>query len=99
MWSLETRQKHPFGRERKRIMVFRRVCANLVACLLFAIVARCPGAEIRSFKSPTSVDGNYHVVHGWPILPENSYLAEVSSVGVDSRGNVFILMRGGRKWP
>jgi peptidylamidoglycolate lyase len=41
----------------------------------------------------------YHVVHGWPVLPENEILDEVSSVGVDSRGDVFVLQRGGRKWP
>lgn len=42
---------------------------------------------------------NYHVVHGWPILPENTLLDEVSSVAVDSKGNVLVLQRGGRKWP
>jgi peptidylamidoglycolate lyase len=41
----------------------------------------------------------YHVVHGWPVLPDNSIFEEVSSVAVDSRGNVLALQRGGRKWP
>jgi DNA-binding beta-propeller fold protein YncE len=42
---------------------------------------------------------DYRVVHGWPVLPENAVFDEISSVGVDSRGNVFVLHRGGRQWP
>ena len=42
---------------------------------------------------------HYHVVHGWPVLPENTILDEVSAVAVDSRDNVLVLQRGGRKWP
>jgi peptidylamidoglycolate lyase len=42
---------------------------------------------------------HYEVVHGWPVLPENQILDEVSSVAIDSKQNVFILMRGGRTWP
>ncbi len=41
----------------------------------------------------------YHVVHGWPVLPENTILDEVSAVAVDSHDNVLVLQRGGRKWP
>lgn len=44
-------------------------------------------------------DMKYHVVHGWPQLPENSMLDEVSAVAVDSESNIFVLQRGGRKWP
>jgi peptidylamidoglycolate lyase len=42
---------------------------------------------------------DYRVVHGWPMLPENTIFEEVSSVAVDSQGNVLVLQRGGRKWP
>jgi peptidylamidoglycolate lyase len=41
----------------------------------------------------------YHVVHGWPVIPENMMLDEVSAVAVDSHDNVFVLTRAGRKWP
>lgn len=47
----------------------------------------------------TAEPTHYSVVHGWPILPENSMLDEVSAVGVDSDGNAFVLTRGGRTWP
>jgi hypothetical protein len=42
---------------------------------------------------------HYQVVHGWPQLPENSILDEVSAVAVDSESNIYVLQRGGRKWP
>lgn len=42
---------------------------------------------------------DYRVVHGWPVLPENIAFDEISAVGVDSHGNVFVLHRGGRQWP
>jgi peptidylamidoglycolate lyase len=42
---------------------------------------------------------DYHVVHGWPVLPENAVFEEISSVGVDSHGRVLVLHRGGRQWP
>jgi len=32
-------------------------------------------------------------------VPENTILDEVSAVAVDSRDNVLVLQRGGRKWP
>jgi len=42
----------------------------------------------------------YHVVHGWPAIPEGTKLGwVVSGVGVDSRGDVFVLHRGSREWP
>ncbi|HEY6243359.1 MAG TPA: peptidyl-alpha-hydroxyglycine alpha-amidating lyase family protein [Pyrinomonadaceae bacterium] len=52
----------------------------------------------RDFGTVASSMG-YHVVHGWPVLPENSVLDEVSAVAVNSSGNVLVLQRGGRKWP
>ena len=62
------------------------------------------GIEVRAGKptgqaSATTAHTRYHVVHGWPVLPENMILDEVSAVGVDLYDNVFVLTRGGRKWP
>jgi len=36
----------------------------------------------------------FHVVHGWPDLPDAYFLGEVSGVGTDSRNNVFVFHRG-----
>src|SRR6478736_8906521 len=47
----------------------------------------------------TAAHTRYTVVHGWPILPENTMLDEVSAVGLDSADNVLVLTRGGRTWP
>ena len=43
--------------------------------------------------------GTYRVVHGWPMLPTNELLDEVSAVAADSHEHVFVLTRGGRLWP
>src|ERR1043166_3009691 len=51
--------------------------------------------QLGNAKSPL----HYEVVHGWPLLPDNQILDEVSAVAVDSKQNVFVLMRGGRTWP
>jgi len=55
------------------------------------------------FTSSPEIDSNaiakYHVVHGWPVVPENELLDEVSAVAVDSHDDVFVLTRAGRKWP
>ena len=46
-----------------------------------------------------AVNSDYSVVHGWPVLPETAIFEEVSSVAVNSQGNVLVLQRGGRTWP
>jgi len=40
----------------------------------------------------------YHVVHGWPILPDGLALGQATGVGVDSDDNVFVFHRAGRRW-
>lgn len=57
-----------------------------------------PGASRKSLAENQPLP-HYHVVHGWPVLPENTILDEVSAVAVDSQDNVLVLQRGGRKWP
>jgi peptidylamidoglycolate lyase len=64
----------------------------------FGIDARAGKAARQASVSKTS-HAHYHVVHGWPLLPDNTILDEVSAVGVDSHDNVLVLQRGGRKWP
>ena len=73
--------------------------------IVFGLLAVAFGIDVRAGKparhlsvSKTSPE-HYHVVHGWPVLPGNTILDEVSAVGVDSQDNVLVLQRGGRKWP
>src|ERR1051326_6704505 len=55
-----------------------------------------PSRKVSGTNSPNF---HYEVVHGWPVLPENTILDEVSAVAVDSHDDVLVLQRGGRKWP
>jgi hypothetical protein len=41
---------------------------------------------------------SYHVVHGWPQLPPGEALGRATGVDVDSRGNVLVFHRAGRRW-
>lgn len=55
------------------------------------------GEAIAGDKTPSHV--SYHVVHGWPAVPEGQVLGwVVSGVGVDSNGDVFVFHRAGREW-
>ena len=58
---------------------------------------------INLLALPTEINSKpaakYHVVHGWPVVPDNELLDEVSAVAVDSHDDVFVLTRAGRKWP
>lgn len=62
-------------------------------------IDRLTGEPGRLTPVANKTHANYRVVHGWPVLPDNYVLDEVTAVGVDSRGNVLVLQRGGRKWP
>src|ERR1700752_2539427 len=64
--------------------------------LPFALIIFC-ALSVIAFSGDRVM--HYQVVHGWPVLPENSILDEVSAVAVDSQSNIFVLQRGGRKWP
>ena len=65
-----------------------------------ALAASTVLAACTSRPAPAVIpDGGYHVVHGWPVVPANTMLDEVSAVAVDSRDRVFVLTRGNRKWP
>ena len=87
-------------------MLFRRIRpAVRLASLMGLVVLAAFGVEVRAGRpaGPAAVatvpNANYHVVHGWPVLPENGVLDEVSAVAVDLHGNVLVLQRGGRQWP
>lgn len=47
----------------------------------------------------TAADSRYHVVHGWPVLPEGRDLGAVAGVGIDSHENVIVFHRNERTWP
>jgi len=51
--------------------------------------------------TPPATDApvRHHVVHEWPQLPPGRDLGEVSGVGVDAHGDVFVFHRNDRVWP
>lgn len=66
------------------------VCGLATVGLAFAVSGGAPPA-------PQPI--GYHVVHGWPVLPEGRMLGAVAGLGVDSHGNVFVFHRAGLGWP
>jgi peptidylamidoglycolate lyase len=62
-----------------------------------AIAAQVPRTSPPHATGETR--GTYHVVHGWPVLPQGEILGAVTGVGVDSHDNVFVFHRAGRLWP
>lgn len=78
---------------RRRVIPF-----GLAAAAALGVQANSGNPTGQTYVAKDS-GANYQVVHGWPVLPDNTILDEVSAVGVDSHDNVFVLQRGGRKWP
>ncbi len=72
------------------------ICVVAVGGFSIDTSASWPGSQAAA---AIISNADYRVVHGWPVLPENTIFDEVSAVAVDSRGNVLVLQRGGRKWP
>src|SRR5882724_274383 len=63
----------------------------LLALLAVTLPAVCLGAQPQSHDP-------YQVVHGWPQLPPAFLLGQVSGVGVDSHGHVFVFHRAENSW-
>ena len=68
-------------------MLFRRRMIFSLACL---------GCLFMSWSYLADRTGSYHVVHGWPQLPEGFAFGQVSGVDVDSHNHVFVFHRGDR---
>jgi peptidylamidoglycolate lyase len=60
---------------------------------LVPLVIVVAGLGLASLNS-ADPSGAYHVVHGWPQLPEGFAFGQVSGVGVDSHNHVFVFHRG-----
>jgi peptidylamidoglycolate lyase len=67
--------------------------------ILLIAVAAWPASNSSGADGSLGVHPKYHVVHGWPVLPEGEVLGSVAGVGVDSHGSVFVFHRAGRTWP
>ena len=63
---------------------------RLILSLWAALIMASPGVAAPATR--------YHVVHGWPQLPEGRVLGSAAGVGVNSRGDVLVFHRAGRTW-
>src|SRR6476659_4500620 len=67
--------------------------------VVFAVLVVIGLNLFATLASTAFAQSRYHVVHGWPVIPDNTMLDEVSAVAVDLHDNIFVLTRAGRKWP
>ena len=74
--------------------MIRRVTVPWVFLMLSACALHSPPPAAEPMGSDA-----YHVVHGWPLLPDGEVLGSVAGVGVNSHGDVFVFHRAGRTWP
>ena len=79
----------------------RRVLGFLVvvACARLAAACASPVGGSAVASPPTLPPRGYHVVHGWPVLPEGEMLGAVAGVGADSHDDVLVFHRARRTWP
>ena len=75
----------------------RRDLLFVCACLGLACTHRV--AAPATVSPPVLGPHGYHVVHGWPVLPEGEMLGAVAGIGVDAHDDVLVFHRAGRTWP
>jgi peptidylamidoglycolate lyase len=75
--------------------LLKRVAAVLV---IFALIFGLVWALVGYFAAPPPSGEAYRLVTDWPKLPGGRTLGQVSGLGVDSRGNVFVFHRAERVW-
>ena len=63
--------------------------------LALAVAVAGPVCFVRA-QSEGPIPAGYHVVRGWPRLPEGYVLGQVSGVAVDSHNHVFVFHRTAR---
>lgn len=64
-----------------------------VLLLLVVLFCSLPGSVALAARS-----GSYHVVHGWPALPDGRVLGSAAGVAVNGRGEVYVFHRAERVW-
>jgi peptidylamidoglycolate lyase len=83
-------------------MGWRRTQPVVTTALLGPLIWGCQtgaAARVSEVAGVThEVTQSYHVVHGWPRVPRGELLGQVSGVGVDARGDVFVFRRASRSW-
>lgn len=74
----------------------RRILALVL--LVVALNQALAWAAWGYFSAPPPSGERYRLVGDWPAPPDGLVLGQVSGVGVDSRGDVFVFRRAERAW-
>lgn len=81
----------------------RHLAASRAWAIIFFLTTLAANLQFGTLVSAQSAQAQpgigYHVVHGWPVLPEGRDLGAVSGIGVDSHDNVIVFHRNERSWP
>ena len=83
--------------------ILKTIETRSVPLALWGYLAAAIGACASPGTHPPSAAAGdasprYHVVHGWPQLPEGDVLGAVSGVAVDSHDHVVVFRRADRAW-
>jgi peptidylamidoglycolate lyase len=69
-----------------------------IVILILAAIFGLVWAVAKYRASPPNRGELYHLVPGWPHLPEGIVFGQVSGIDVDSSGNIFVFHRAERVW-
>jgi peptidylamidoglycolate lyase len=84
---------------REAVQVFGLACLRAVIAPAWLPAMSGVGAGARPKAGGPSTLAPFHVVHGWPDLPEAYFLGQVSGIGVDSQERVFLFHRSDHSVP
>ncbi len=65
----------------------------IMLLLVMMLTARSTDTAVAASPASAPEGSAYHIVHGWPVLPEGFMLGHVSGVAVDSHNHVFVFQR------
>ena len=77
----------------QRFRMFHNTLRAASAAMALALTSAAAWAAASA-----AADEPYHVVHGWPQLPPDFALGQVSGVAVDSHNHVFVFHRAENSW-
>lgn len=91
-------RKLTFSRSLSRKLVVLLLIASSALCVAIVVLISQPVSDVGRAPSAESGRDSYQVVHGWPNLPDDIVLGQVSGVDVDSHDHVFVFRRAENSW-
>ena len=78
-------------------MIIFKIKVYLFLVLAFFFID-CNNIGNTDKKNTSSGSLKYELVKDWPQLPQGYILSQVTGVGIDTSGNIFLFHRAGRHW-